>query len=484
MTVLNNTIESNATFTITVENENGTSLTLTENELTGSNIFIDTESPRIAPESGTVNYSIVNGTDNPVIRDVTVTDGDPNYSGNYTLVTPNGPVNADINGSVYNYTYTADADSAGNPGDSLTRIITIIDAPLIGITSLSITSSPGNPNFANADNTITLRLETDSNNLGNFTGTLLGKAFTNATSGGTATFTVPVSSSDTNANVTFSIVVTNSSGGRVSFTEANLDAGSFVTIDTVFPTISLNGENDTVVALGVPYTYLGATAYDLSYGNTQVSTTDRVNVDRLGHYTLHYTAPTDTAGNTGPTITRIVEVLDAPPITITNLAIESSNSNSSYAKAGDTLDIDLTINYTIVNYTITIFNTTTSVASYNSPIISLTETVPSDQVEEYATFSITVIDANGLPNTISQDDLTSPDNNVFVDTIPPNLTLISGPANYSIVNGSENPTIRNVTAYDSAHTSSRIACTICNCSIRIVVDRAVYVSIYYAIWSY
>ena len=448
MTVLNNTIESNATFTITVENENGTSLTLTENELTGSNIFIDTESPRIAPESGTVNYSIVNGTDNPVIRDVTVTDGDPNYSGNYTLVTPNGPVNADINGSVYNYTYTADADSAGNPGDSLTRIITIIDAPLIGITSLSITSSPGNPNFANADNTITLRLETDSNNLGNFTGTLLGKAFTNATSGGTATFTVPVSSSDTNANVTFSIVVTNSSGGRVSFTEANLDAGSFVTIDTVFPTISLNGENDTVVALGVPYTYLGATAYDLSYGNTQVSTTDRVNVDRLGHYTLHYTAPTDTAGNTGPTITRIVEVLDAPPITITNLAIESSNSNSSYAKAGDTLDIDLTINYTIVNYTITIFNTTTSVASYNSPIISLTETVPSDQVEEYATFSITVIDANGLPNTISQDDLTSPDNNVFVDTIPPNLTLISGPANYSIVNGSENPTIRNVTAYD------------------------------------
>ena len=65
----------------------------------------------------------------------------------------------------------------------------------------------------------------------------------------------------------------------------------------------------------------------------------------------------------GQTITRIVEVLDAPPITITNLAIESSNSNSSYAKAGDTLDIDLTINYTITSYTITIFNTTTSVAS-------------------------------------------------------------------------------------------------------------------------
>ena len=86
VTVLNNTIESNATFTITIENINGTSLTLTENELTGPNVFIDTESPRITPESGTANYFIVNGTD-PTIRNVTVTDGDPNYSGNYTLGT-------------------------------------------------------------------------------------------------------------------------------------------------------------------------------------------------------------------------------------------------------------------------------------------------------------------------------------------------------------------------------------------------------------
>ena len=150
-----------------------------------------------------------------------------------------------MNGSIYNYTYTADADTAGNLGDSLTRIITIIDAPLIGITSLSITSNSGN-NFANEGKTITLRLETDSNNLGNFTGTILGKAFENTTSGGTATFTVPVSSTDTNANVTFSIVVTNSSGGRVSFTEADITDDSFVTIDTISPIITLVGENNTI----------------------------------------------------------------------------------------------------------------------------------------------------------------------------------------------------------------------------------------------
>ena len=189
-------IESNATFTITIANTNGTTLTVTQDDLTTPNVFIDTIPPRITPIGGSADYSIVNGTEDPTILNVTVTDGDPNYSGNYTLIT-NGTIDNTINGSIYNYTYTADADTAGNPGDSLTRIITIIDAPLIGITSLSITSSPGNPNFANADNTITLRLETDSNNLGNFTGTILGKVFTTTTSGGIATFTVPVSSSDT-----------------------------------------------------------------------------------------------------------------------------------------------------------------------------------------------------------------------------------------------------------------------------------------------
>ena len=172
--VLNTTvIESNATFTITIANENGTTLTVTNDDLTSPNVFIDTIPPRITPDGGSADYFIVNGTD-PIILNVTVIDGDPNYSGNYTLTT-NATVNANMNGSVYNYTYTADADSAGNPGPSLSRIITIIDAPLIGITSLSITSSPGNSNFANEGKTITLRLQTDSNNLGNFTGTLLGR---------------------------------------------------------------------------------------------------------------------------------------------------------------------------------------------------------------------------------------------------------------------------------------------------------------------
>ena len=118
--VSDNATESNAEFTITITNPNGTTLTVTEDDLTSSNVFIDTISPRIQLIGSSANYSIINGTD-PIILNVTVTDGDPNYSGIFTLV-PNATVNADINGSVYNYTYTADADNAGNLGEIVSRM--------------------------------------------------------------------------------------------------------------------------------------------------------------------------------------------------------------------------------------------------------------------------------------------------------------------------------------------------------------------------
>ena len=208
-----------------------------------------------------------------MIRNVTAYDGDPNYLGGYTLVTPNGIVNADINGSVYNYTYTAVADTAGNPGASVSRIITIVDALPIGITSLRITSNSGN-NFANADKIITLRLQTDSDDLHDITGTLLGREFTSTINGGSATFTTTVLSGDTNGNVTFSIEALNSSDGRVAISESDITDDSFVTIDTILPVITLNGENNTIVAVGVDYTDPSATVAD--QGNPSYAVTFRI----------------------------------------------------------------------------------------------------------------------------------------------------------------------------------------------------------------
>ena len=251
--VSSNATESNAEFTITVTNINGTTLTVTEDNLTSSNVFIDTIAPRIQLV-GHAEYFIVNGTVGSIIPNVTATDGDPNYSGGFTL-NKSDEINTAIIGSVYNYTYTADADTAGNPGESVSRIITIIEADPITVTSLSIASSSGN-NFANAGKTVTVTLVTNSTDLGNFTGTLLGRSFTNATSGGDATFTTTVSSNDANGNAIFSITATNSSGNRILVTNDDIADGSFVTIDTIKPVIELVGASFVSVLQGNPYSDL------------------------------------------------------------------------------------------------------------------------------------------------------------------------------------------------------------------------------------
>ena len=139
------------------------------------------------------------------------------------------------------------------------------------MTSLSIASSSGN-NFANASKTITVTLVTDGTDLGNFIGTLLGRSFTNTTSGGNTTFTTTVLPGDTNGNATFSITATNSSGNAIDVTHLNITDSSFVTIDTVKPIITLNGISPDTVLQGNSYTDLGANVSD---PNNSLYSTDR-----------------------------------------------------------------------------------------------------------------------------------------------------------------------------------------------------------------
>ena len=318
-------------------------MSITEDDLP-FNVFIDTKRPRIELV-GDVSYFISKDTINPFIPNVTVADGDPNYSGGFTLSTndTNDKIDTAIIGSVYNYTYTADADPAGNPGESVSRIITIIDAAPITVTSLSIASSSGN-NFANTGKTITVTLETDGNDLGNFTGTLLDRSFTNTTSGGDATFTTTVFSNDTNGNATFSITVTNSSGNKILVTNYDITDGSFVTIDTVKPIIILNGNSDDTVLQGNNYVDLGANVSDPnnpSYTQTITALPTNLNTSSLGEQNITYSALADAAGNVPDSINRTVTV-QAKPLGLETLTIESNNTkNNMYAKIGDKITITL-----------------------------------------------------------------------------------------------------------------------------------------------
>ena len=329
----------------------------------------------------------------------------------------------------------------------MSRIITIIDAEPITVTSLNIASSSSN-NFANAGKTITVTLVTDGTDLGNFTVTLLGRDIVKENvNSGTVTFTATVFSNDTNGNATFSITATNSTGNRILVTNDDIADGSFVTIDTVSPTITLNGENNTLVALGASYTDPGATASDTSYANDiQISAKGNVIVNQLGNYILTYTAPNDPAGNVGPIITRTVMVQDLPQLEILDLTIETSNNKSSYAKTEDTLTVRLTVNDTITVGTVSILGLNTT-PSINNNSISANLIIPTHiAIEEHVTFVITVKSNDGAQRKVTQKDL-SVNDTIFVDTVAPRIYLI-GAKNHAVLINSTNPFIPGAVVVD------------------------------------
>ena len=131
--------------------------------------------------------------------------------------------------------------------------------------------------------------------------------------------------------------------------------------------------------------------------------------------------------------------------------INSNNSNPTYAKAGDTLTLEFAVNDTIVSSTTQFINpaqmpsvTITNATSSATYIATLT--VPSDPIEDYAEFIITVENNETVSLSVTENDLTS---NVFVDTMPPRIDLV-GDQNHIVYVGTQNPIIPDAIASDTS----------------------------------
>ena len=377
-------------FTITTSNEdNLQTVTSTQANLPGSSIIIDNTAPTI----------ILQG-DDPflVYTNTTFTDpgaraNDHSY-GDQTINTTD-TTSTSVPGT-FTVNYKAPDDYAGNTGPSITRTILVTDAPDINITALTISSSSSN-NFARADQTITLMLYTDSSDLTNATGTFLNREFTSSLVNGNANFTILVDSTDTNGNATFSITVTNSTTSKITLTKASITDGSFVTIDTVKPVIALNGNSPDTVFRGNSYTDQGVTVSDdgnNSYPQTFTASITDLDTSLLGAQNITYSAPADAAGNIPDSINRTVTVL-AKPLAITTLTITSSNANSSYAKTGDVITLNLVANGTIGS------STTVSIASTTPTPTITTATVANDTLTATYTVESSLADTNSLAFTIT-----------------------------------------------------------------------------------
>ena len=102
--------------------------------------------------------------------------------------------------------------------------------------------------------------------------------------------------------------------------------------DTVFPVITILGDNPATVELGSSYTDAGAT----SDGGETVTSSGTVDTNTVGSYTITYSA-TDAAGNTS-TATRTVNVVDttAPVVTLTGAATVTVELGGDYTELGAT----------------------------------------------------------------------------------------------------------------------------------------------------
>ena len=444
VTIPSGSIQGYANYTVSLVNSFGVELNLTQDDIIGQNVFIDTISPNITL-IGDADYTVLANTTNPFIPGATASDGDPNYSGT-VITTTNDTLNTSKIGSVILYTYTADSDGAGNPGASVSRTISVIDYEPLDITALTVSSTNlvNSTNYAKAGDKITIMLVTDGSNVGNATGNIQDDGnFTVSASSGSISLTKTVTQSDTNGNLTFNIRVTNSTNNVISVTQNDLTGGNII-IDTIAPNITLNGANNTNTEYGQTYTDPGATATDASYASNMTITGDTVvDTSTLDTYEISYKAPDDPAGNLGPIITRIVTVSETILPMLDSLNITSNNDNPAYAKAGDLVTITLIADEIISNVTVKIANITTINTIQNNTLYA-NYTVPYGQNGPVA-FNITVYFISNLTLAVNASDLDSA--NIIIDTEKPLITL-SGPLNSAII-VNQNYTDYNATVTDN-----------------------------------
>ena len=130
------------------------------------------------------------------------------------------------------------------------------------------------------------------------------------------------------------------------------------------------------------------------------------------------------------------------------LRVESSNVNPKYAKAGDTLTLNIFTNSNITSddASTLILNLEPNDVTFDDSNYYATRIVSGFEREEYAIFSTTLRDNNGNILSLSNNDVDD-QHNVFVDTWAPRIVL-AGPEDYKVPFGASTIYVPGATATD------------------------------------
>ena len=179
----------------------------------------------------------------------------------------------------------------------------------------------------------------------------------------------------------------------------------------------------------------------LTRGDTIYLTTDSLlpgesyNVSLVGSVADYFNNATNT--------TSVVILYET--VVAENFTITSNNANPTYAKSGDTLTINLTIDEILTSASATILGNNVQHTS-TGKTITINTVVPVNVVDGFATFAIYVETVDGSIRTFTQNDLTD-NSNVLIDNTNPSFVSSSYDIN-KLVHLTFSENISSASAYE------------------------------------
>ena len=228
--------------------------------------------------------------------------------------------------------------------------------------------------------------------------------------------------------------IKDSSGGYNELSGASYIAITTVGSSTYALVASYNDDGVQIIDITNPYQSTPASSITDGVGGfTELNGANFITTTTIGLST--YAMASATAD-------KDIQIINLNP----PLVFYSDNPNAAYAKAGDTLTLEFTVNGTIVSNTTQFTNPDqTPSVTINDATYVATLTVPSDPIESYADFAVTVENNDTVKLPLTENDFQS----VFIDTIAPTIEF-EGDANYTVYIGDHNYTIPGAIASDGS----------------------------------
>ena len=516
ITVLENSTNGPVEFNITAYDKTGNVFNVTQDDITGNNVVIDTNNPSLvdlAIYSNNTNISLatinnnlsITITANETLKNANITILGSTYVMNVSGVVANANVTVDQNSAEGEVLFNITAfDLAGNnftaDQTQLNSSNVTIDTSSPILENLTIYSNNANTSLATVNNILNITI-TANETLKAANITILDSTYVMNVSGAVANASVNVDQNSAEGEVLFNITAFDLAGNSFTTNQTQLNSSN-VTIDTESLmlenlTIYSNNTNTSLATVNnilnititvdetlkaANITILGST-YVMSVSGAVANANVTVDQNSAEGEVLFNITAFDLAGNSFTVdqtqLNSSNVIIDTSSPTLDNLTIYSNNTNISLATINNNLSITITANETLKNANITILGST-YVMSVSGAVANANVTVDQNSAEGEVLFNITAFDLAGNSFTVDQTQLNS--SNVIIDTSSPtldNLTIYSNNANPSLatVNNILNITITanetlknaNITILGSTYVMD-VNGTVANASVNVYPD--------------